>query len=116
MLLIRTKSVTSSFEARRREREVMEELQANFNMVRASNSKEEAGEVGREFRENHKEEKKEYDKEYSEVKKEKKRDNTRYIVKTIEINYSLNLNVLVVIHMFTKTSQDTRSAKNTKNT
>ena len=61
----------------KKEREVIEELQAILNMVRAFRSKEEANEVGREFREIHKEEKKEYDKVYREANEKKKRDNDK---------------------------------------
>ena len=46
-------------------------------MIRAFRSKEEAHEVGREFREKHKEEKKEYDKLYREHNKDKKRETDR---------------------------------------
>ena len=55
----------------------IEKLKANLNMVKAYRSKDEADEVGREFREAHKEEKKEYDKVYRENNKEKKRENDR---------------------------------------
>ena len=74
MVLISTEGVANSLEARRREREITEQLQANLNMVRAFRSKEEADEVGREFRENHKEEKKEYDKVYRENNKEHRQE------------------------------------------
>ena len=47
MLLISTESFANSLEARRREREITEEIQANVNMVRPFRSKEEADEVGR---------------------------------------------------------------------
>ena len=77
MVLISTESVTNSLEARRREREITEQLQADLNMIRAFRSKEEADEIGREFRVKHKEEKKEYDKIYRENNKERKRENDR---------------------------------------
>ena len=77
MVLIGTENIANSMEARQREREYIEKLKANLNMVKAYRSKDEADEVGREFRETHKEEKKEYDKVYRENNKEKKRENDR---------------------------------------
>ena len=77
MVLIGTENILNSLEARQREREYIEKLKANLNMVKAYRSKEEADVVGREFRENHKEEKKEYDKLYRENNKEKRQENYR---------------------------------------
>ena len=77
MILIGTEKIANSLEARQREIEYIEKLKANLNMVKAYRSKDEADEVGREFREAHKEEKKEYDKVYRENNKEKKRENDR---------------------------------------
>ena len=50
------------------------QTEANWPIIR---SKEEADEVGREFRENHKEEKKEYDKAYRENNKEHRQEISR---------------------------------------
>ena len=77
MVLIRTENIVNSLEARKREREYIEELKANLNMVKAYRSQEEADELGRQFRENHKEEKKEYDKIYRDNNKDRKRENDR---------------------------------------
>ena len=73
--MIGTENIANSLEARQREREYIENLKANLNMVKAYRSKDEADEVGREFRETHKEVKQEYDKVYREKNKDKKREN-----------------------------------------
>ena len=64
---IRENGNWDNWEARKREREYIEELK----------SKPEANQLGKIFRENHKEEKKEYDKEYRENNKEHRQENSR---------------------------------------
>ena len=77
MVLISIENIVSSLEARKREREYIEELKANLNMVKAYRSQEETNELGKIFRENDKEEKKEYDKIYRENNKDRKRENDK---------------------------------------